>query len=631
MALSLKNGLFIWVLLSCPLIYCQDLKIMAANLTSGPQQSYDQGHGTRIFQGLKPDVVLIQEFNIGDNSDAAISTWVADTFGQGYHYFRESENGGIPNGIISRLPFKETGEWADGSLSNRDFAWARIDLPGEKELWAISVHLKAGGAAGTRAKETAALMRSIRSQVPEGDYVVLGGDFNTSNRNEQCIKQLSSYFETGAPWPADQSGNGNTNASRKKPYDWVLFEKELAEYEVPITLGNQTYEQGIVFDSRVFNDLASVSPVQREDSRAPQMQHMAVMRAFRIDAETSDRAADGRRLLNLNGNRPTLAENLPDLSDKRNLIISIIDVEKGDATLIVCPEDQGKRDLILIDSGEDDDHNRILKEIGDRGFPLEGKPIRRFIITHYDSDHHGSAPELIPLAQLILDHGDNNIQSSREPHDVQYLRAVNQPGVERQTVTLDYKETFSGGVTLECVAVNQATSNDRTKPPSKDENTNSIALVLSYKGFDYFTGGDLTKVPETSLAESIRNVDVYHVNHHGSNATSSTKKFIAKLDPEVSIASNGTKYGHPRASVAKRLVALGSQWFQTNNNESFWAYHPPEQYVADDTYFSDKELENREGAKGTIRIHVRPEGGKYYVVMPGLPLAEGIFEIEVTE
>jgi len=43
------------------------LRLVAANTTSGTQQSYDPGHGIRIFQGLKPDVVMIQEFNYGDN------------------------------------------------------------------------------------------------------------------------------------------------------------------------------------------------------------------------------------------------------------------------------------------------------------------------------------------------------------------------------------------------------------------------------------------------------------------------------------------------------------------------------------------------------------------------------------
>lgn len=42
----------------------QRIRIVAANTTSGNNQSY-LAPGERIFQGLKPDVVLIQEFTIG--------------------------------------------------------------------------------------------------------------------------------------------------------------------------------------------------------------------------------------------------------------------------------------------------------------------------------------------------------------------------------------------------------------------------------------------------------------------------------------------------------------------------------------------------------------------------------------
>jgi beta-lactamase superfamily II metal-dependent hydrolase len=113
-------------------------------------------------------------------------------------------------------------------------------------------------------------------------------------------------------------------------------------------------------------------------------------------------------------------------------------------------------------------------------------------------------------------------------------------------MTLDYQEDFSGGVSVECVAVNNATDFHPTRSPSvSKDNPNSIAFIITFDGFDYFTDGDLTKSPENSLATGIKNCDVYHVDHHGSRATSSVLAFVQKLDPEVSIASNGTRYGHP--------------------------------------------------------------------------------------
>ncbi|HKQ49477.1 MAG TPA: MBL fold metallo-hydrolase [Phycisphaerae bacterium] len=307
------------------------------------------------------------------------------------------------------------------------------------------------------------------------------------------------------------------------------------------------------------------------------------------------------------------------------LQIIVIDVEVGDATLIICPEQNGQRDVILIDTGEDDSQ-RIKDEMARNGIALTGRPITRFVITHYDRDHCGDAEPLMPLAQAVYDHGDNIKAGLKQ----KYQNMTSQPGVDRRLMTLSYQEDFSGGVSVECVAVNQATDCDPTTEPSapEEDNPNSIALIVSYLDFDYFTGGDLTKVPERSLANCVRNCDVYHANHHGSEATSSVLEFIQKLDPEVSVASNGTSHGHPNAKVAKRLIEqVGSKFFQTNLNTDTRAHQPADlKFVADDTFREDDEEEDLEGAAGTIRIVVTAD--EYYVIMPGLDLVEGTFVLE---
>lgn len=324
-------------------------------------------------------------------------------------------------------------------------------------------------------------------------------------------------------------------------------------------------------------------------------------------------------------NSELTAEDL--LSRQDVLKIIVIDVEVGDATLILCPEEDGRRDVILIDTGEDDG-DRIRDELTRNGIALSGKPIDRFVITHYDRDHCGDAEELLPLAQTLYDHGDN-IKSKLK---TRYLRLVSEPGVDRRTMTLNYQETFSGGVSIECVAVNRATDFDPQIGPASpaEDNPNSIALIVSYAGFDYFTGGDLTKGPEQSLARGIRNCDVYHVNHHGSSATSSDLSFVQALDPEVSIASNGTRHGHPTATVAKRLLdqQAGNVFFQTNVNDDPRAHHPDPKFVADDTLNDDDELEDAEGPLGTIQVVVDSTRSQYFVLLPGLTIAEGTFPIE---
>src|SRR2546428_9431395 len=86
------------------------VRIMAANL-NGNTQSY-QPFAIRIFQGLKPDIIAIQEFNYSNNTPADFRSLVDSAFGPDFSYFRESGYS-LPNGIISRFPIIASGSWLD--------------------------------------------------------------------------------------------------------------------------------------------------------------------------------------------------------------------------------------------------------------------------------------------------------------------------------------------------------------------------------------------------------------------------------------------------------------------------------------------------------------------------------------
>ena len=260
------------------------VRIMAANITSGNDQSYDAGHGNRIFDGLNPDVALVQEMNVGSNTSANYRTWVDTYFGNTFSYFVESGKS-IPNGIVSRYPIINSGVWDDSDLSDREFVWARIDLPGEMNLLAVSVHLKASSGSDNvnrRRAQAVQLAGYIAAEKKATDHVVIGGDFNTYSRTEACVNALASTVVTTSPWPADQVGNTNTNSGQTSPYDWVMPNSSLAALSTPLVIGANTHANGLVFDSRDYTPLSAVAPVQLADSGATNMQHMAVMRAFLI-------------------------------------------------------------------------------------------------------------------------------------------------------------------------------------------------------------------------------------------------------------------------------------------------------------------------------------------------------------
>ena len=265
----------------------EEVTIMAANISSGNFQSYDPGEGIRIFQGLDPDVVLIQEFNYKQNTDSQLKSFVEDSFDAGFSFVEEEKTSGqLQNGVISRYPILQSGVWNDTDMSNREFVWAQIDVPGEAHLWVVSVHFKASrGSEARRTGQATQLAGYINANVPAADFVVIGGDFNAQNRDEEFLTRLAPVVDVTGPWPVDKNGSGNTNAGRSRPYDWVMVEPDLGALEVPTVLGGRSYANGIVFDSRVFTPLSAVAPVMQGDSGVQGMQHMAVMRTFELSED----------------------------------------------------------------------------------------------------------------------------------------------------------------------------------------------------------------------------------------------------------------------------------------------------------------------------------------------------------
>lgn len=273
-------------------------RAMAANISTGNNQSYDPGHGIRIFKAVKPDIVMIQEFRYGRNNDDDINSMVSSTFGPEYFYSRGRyiDKNWIPNGIISRYPIIESGYWKSNLANNRDWEWAILDLPGKKELLVVSLHLLTDD----NAKEIGPLTREIENKIADDKkknldyYVMVGGDFNSStvlNGKTDLKRVVYTSFSNNGSRPKDQDGDTTTNATRGKTLDVLLVDKELQQKEIPAKIGRHSYNNGHVFDSRVYSrlgELGDVPPVQADDCKGGKPiynQHMAVIRDFEFTAQ----------------------------------------------------------------------------------------------------------------------------------------------------------------------------------------------------------------------------------------------------------------------------------------------------------------------------------------------------------
>lgn len=276
------------------------LRIVAGNITSGNKQSYDPGHGIRIFQALKPDIALVQEMNYGNNSVSDYKNFAQEIVGTNYYAVDNKQKCNnnkcnIPNGIVSKYPITDSDSWDDPNINDRALLWAIIDIPGEKDIFAVSVHLHTDPESDqvTAAKLIVDEIAKVKEKNPEKYYYVVGGDFNGDSAVSQNGFGKNNTFYVDGPDPVDEKGNANTNAGRKKQYDFVLADHPLHGFQVPVvyysskdSTKTKTYDYGFVFDTRLYDQSVLdeyFSPADKNDSGASQMQHMAVVKDFLIE------------------------------------------------------------------------------------------------------------------------------------------------------------------------------------------------------------------------------------------------------------------------------------------------------------------------------------------------------------
>jgi endonuclease/exonuclease/phosphatase family metal-dependent hydrolase len=275
------------------------VRIASANLSSGDRATYDEGHGARILAGIDADIVLINELNVGDESDAAVREFVDSTFGAGFSFFRETGGANLPNGVISRFPILESGVWQDSEAPDREFVFARLDVPGPRDLWAVSVHLLTTSTS-RRLIEARELTENIQVTVPDQDLLVIGGDLNTGSMVESAWGELADVVVVDGPRPVDGAGNPNTNQPRSRPYDHVLPDSDLAPLRIPTRVGAQEFPTGLVVDTRIYQPLSDIAPALRNDSGANRMQHMAVLVDFELAGDDGPPPPPGEGELVLN-------------------------------------------------------------------------------------------------------------------------------------------------------------------------------------------------------------------------------------------------------------------------------------------------------------------------------------------
>lgn len=266
--------------------------------------------------------------------------------------------------------------------------------------------------------------------------------------------------------------------------------------------------------------------------------------------------------------------------------------EQGDATLIQFPN--GKS--LLIDAGTPQSGRDLLLPFL-RSLGIDH--LEALLITHYDWDHLGGVATLLAGEDGLLGTGDDitlDVAYDRggEPWDDSpglgdYLGALDILGIPRETLEAGQRLLLDSNVKALCVTANGIVYHDSgdflwmdLSPAtfSGKENAASIGLLLEMEDFSYLTAGDLTGGAnlngflspdvETLLAESLGEVDVVHVNHHGSSS-SSNETFVAATQPEAVFIQAGidNRFGHPTFQVLQRWEDIGAEVYSTHEGEGF--------------------------------------------------------------
>jgi len=238
----------------------------------------------------------------------------------------------------------------------------------------------------------------------------------------------------------------------------------------------------------------------------------------------------------------------------QGLTVVVVDVGQGDGAIIRAPDGT----IHCIDAGPGGQGSTSMSPAINALQPL-GYGFT--FLSHYHNDHQGGLDELLNTRPFVFAYDRGDLR--RTNTSSQMTGYLNAAGSRRRTVAVGTTYQLGGGATLRCIAVDGHVEGGGFVDPissAQEENSRSIALRLDYGLFSMWFGGDLTGGGNsTADVESLASlacgdVDVYHVNHHGSN-TSSNTNLITRLDPELAVVScgSGNPYGHPTTTITNRI------------------------------------------------------------------------------
>lgn len=256
------------------------------------------------------------------------------------------------------------------------------------------------------------------------------------------------------------------------------------------------------------------------------------------------------------------------------LDIYVIDVEGGQATLIVSPA----RESMLVDAGwpgfDGRDADRIAATVKRAGL----SQIDYLLVTHYHRDHVGGVPELLQRVPVkaFVDHGPT-VETGEAATTLynSYVEA-RKTGKHLQVTAgdvvplkgLDVRVVASGGELLSrpltTGGANSLCGSFTPRDADASENARSVGTAITHGRFRFLDLGDLTWNKEGDLVcpdNVLGRFDVYLTTHHGTD-TSGPPVIVHAIRPRVAVMNNGAKKGGSKAAwrVMRDAPGLEDLW-----------------------------------------------------------------------